>query len=245
MWIQTILSAADLRDLLRQVTPLTIEIGGPEQYITFEDVEDVALVADKGLRLTCKANVRWPVFGLTLPASVHALTALLSPVIEKTAAGDVLTFSVTLEKADFVGVPTMIDEKITDRINAEIAAHGIQGRWNFTETLTQTVSLPTNLRPLEGLRLAVAWGEVKITGEALVLAISFHPTVHRGDRGEPVALEAPPPPVIAAVSPPSVENRRAPTPTKRDGFVIGALGLTVAAVAYGVGRVSSRRRRWW
>lgn len=242
MWIQTILSGDDLRDLLTQVSPLTIEIGGPEQYIAFHDVERVTLVPDKGLRLTCKADLRWPVFGLTLPASVHALTALLCPVIEKTPDGDVLTFSVTLEKADFVYVPTIVDEKITDRINEEIVKHGIQGRWNFTETLTCTLPLPARLQPLEALRLAVAWGEVKITEEALVLAVSFHPTVHRADRGDRVAVEAPP---LAPSAEPivAVPSSARPTRTERNGLVVGTLGLALAAVAYGVGRLTARRRR--
>lgn len=254
MWIQAILSGDDLRDLLMQLSPLTIEIGGPEQYIAFHDVEGVALVPDRGLRLTCKANVRWPVFGLTLPANVHALTALLSPIIEKRAEGDVLTFGITLEKADFVGVPTMVDEKITERINAEIAKHGIQGRWNFTETLTRTVPLPGKLRPLEALRLAVAWGEVKITEEALVLAVSFHPTVYRADRGVRAALDGPLPSPsaapLAAVASSALRARPQSgigaglTPTE-SSVVVGTLGLAIAAIAYGVGHAMARRRPWW
>jgi hypothetical protein len=39
--------------------------------------------------------------------------------------------------------------------------------------------LPPVLKDLASLDLAVAWGKVKITAEALVFVVSFHTAVHR------------------------------------------------------------------
>ena len=61
---------------------------------------------------------------------------------------------------------------VKNRDDAELA-------WNFSKTLSHAFALPSFLEPLECFKLHVAWGEVKVTADALVLAISFHSEVTR------------------------------------------------------------------
>ncbi len=238
MWLEAVLTSDDLAALVVKMTPLSIRLGD-EGAIRISDPTDVALVADVGLRMTCKAEVEWHALGIALPITLNSLAVILRPEILKTDTGEVLTFKLEIEHADFAGVPTLIDDGVTAMINKALAAKHIELLWNFTQTLSHTFALPSTLQPLESLALNVAWGKVKITSEALVLAISFHTAVARhGDKPiEPPAVHPLPPPAPAVSEPEGGWTRDAKNVALAVAAGLGAgLGAIAMGGAYALGR---------
>ena len=70
-------------------------------------------------------------------------------------------------------------DTVMKAVNAALANK--RPEWNFTKTLTHTVGLPSNLDPIEGLHIGVAWGKRRISQDALVLVVSFKLNFVRGD----------------------------------------------------------------
>lgn len=205
MWVEAILSETDLVALVAEFTPVRILLAKDGDFSVGE-ASSVTLVPDLGLRFTCKAKLHWPVLGIPVPITLHSLTAVLVPTISKRPNGNVLVFKLQVEHADFAAMPTFIDSRITDKINKELATEQAELAWDFTKTLTHAFALPGTLQPLDAFALQVAWGEVRVTAEAMVLAVSFHPHITR--RG--TAIEAKE--VIAKdVAPVVVPDKAAPS----------------------------------
>jgi hypothetical protein len=161
-----------------------------DRHIEVTGVRDLSLVPERGLRLTCQADVRWPVLGIELPIRLETLTALLTPAV--TGPGDTLSFSLHIEDLDLATVPAVLDRTIADKLNVELAKHDVDLAWKFARTLSHRFEFPSSLEPVDGLDLRVRWGKVRVTGEAMVMAVSFQPSVMRhdrlGPRFEPPAL---------------------------------------------------------
>ena len=191
MWVEVILSKGDLSGLFAQVMPLTVTFGEADHFLSLTDPQSATLVPDVGLRVACKAKLRWPVMGIGVPISLHSLVVLLRPTIAKEAGGDVLHLHVEIEHADFAGVPTAIDARLTERINKELATKARELSWNFTRALGQFVKLPSALDPVSGLALKVAWGKLKVNDEALTMVVSFHPTLQRHGADDGPMLRSP------------------------------------------------------
>ena len=183
MWAEIIASKADLERLLHQAVPLTIEFGASDSphSLALSDLGETSLVAGRGLRIVCRARVVWPVLGIRVPLALNSVTLILLPTIGRRAEGDVLTFRLSIEHADFSGIPAVIDSRITEAINAKLAERDIELSWDFSRALTHLARLPGFLDPLEAFAVRPAWGEVRVTEEAVVYAVSFRTAfVRRG-----------------------------------------------------------------
>jgi hypothetical protein len=182
------------------------------QYLELFEPRQVALVEGQGLRMTCGARIRWPILGIDLPVTVESVTLLLSPTIPGPPGRDELLFKLTVEDVNFAWAPAAVDHRIADKINHELAKKHALLSWRFGEALSHAFPLPPFLEPLDALALNVAWGQVRVTSEAVVIAVSFHSRVGRTN-DEPPALDVaqdelsrPPSPTSAAtvVRPPRV-----------------------------------------
>ena len=100
------------------------------------------LVPDLGLRIECKARVRWPVLGIELPVALNALTLMLVPSVGQGPHGDTLVFRIAIEHADFTAVPDIIDQRITKAINAKLESKDAELCWDLSKTLTLSARLP-------------------------------------------------------------------------------------------------------
>jgi len=193
MWLEAILSREDLAEVVEQLVPLKIRLdstgktgdddGEDDRYLVLHDPSEVTLVADVGLRLVCKASVRWPVLRIRVPVSVNALTVILRPHVEKQDGHDALVFRIEIAHADLAGLPDMVDAHITEKINEALAEKSIA--WDFTKTLSHSFPLPPALHGLAAFELTVVGGKVKVTEDALGLAISFRPRVARANSQTP------------------------------------------------------------
>jgi hypothetical protein len=86
-------------------------------------------------------------------------------------------------------VPAVIDRGITAKLNQELTQRHAELSWNFGSTLSHVFELPHSLKPLDGLDLQVRWGKIRVTEEAMVMAVSFRPKVLR--HGEPLSPRRP------------------------------------------------------
>ncbi len=224
MWVEAIFSQADLRELVEKFLPLTIHFGDEGSFVV-SDPTEISLVKGAGLRVACRAKVHLPVLGIDIPVTIKALTILLRPVILKKESGDSLVFRIEIEHADLAGIPTIIDNQITHRVNKMLADKEVDMAWEFTKTLSYSFDLPATLAPINAMSIIAAWGEVRVSDDALALVVSFHNEVFRGD-ARPPSLPA----LAAAPAQPRPPRAAAPPVLSRaDGTA--ALGWGIAALA--------------
>lgn len=181
MWIEAVLLKEELATLVGQFAPVTIRLG-EDGELQVHDPGEITLVQDVGLRVVCKATLRWTVLGFAVPVTLKSLTVLLRPTIAKRADVDVLVFKLDIENADIAGLPSGLDSRITDSVNHELEAKHVELSWDYAATLNHQFDLPDSLKPVERLRLTVGGARVKPSGNSLALAIEFYADVLRGAR---------------------------------------------------------------
>jgi hypothetical protein len=174
MWLEAIVSLEDFQALAAELLPVRVQLGAADSdhYLFLSAASEVSLVEGRGLRVVCNAQIRWPVLGMDLPISVDSLTVLLEPSVPN-ESGELL-MGVQLEHADVAWVPSMLDKKIVSAINEALKQKKAELAWRFETALSRDFPLPEMLQPVRALGLKAGWGKVRVTSEAMVLAISFH-----------------------------------------------------------------------
>jgi hypothetical protein len=190
MWIEAVLLKEELSMLVGQFAPVTIRLG-EDGELSVHDPGDITIVQGIGLRVACKATLHWTVLGFAVPVTLNSLAILLRPAIAKRADVDVLVFRLEIEHADISGLPTGIDNRITDLVNRELEAKHVELSWDYAATLNHEFDLPAILKPVERLKLTVGGARVKASGNSLALAIEFYADVLRGARPPTLAPGAP------------------------------------------------------
>jgi hypothetical protein len=246
MWVEAILAKDDLVKVTGELCPLRIDLG-QDGHIVFSEPRELALVPDIGLRITVTVEVHWPVLGIEIPLSVRSATLDVKPVVLDTPDGSHLTFKLRLEDVDFSLLPDFVDRGIVDLVNEGLEAKHVELAWGYTRTLSHVFELPEALASVRALDLRASEGRVKITGEALALAVLFEARVERrpmGERSSPSASSG------RATGPALVTPPGGPPPNLRQRLA-SASPASLAAVCgmaflSGMGLVallSGRRRR--
>jgi hypothetical protein len=254
MWLEAIVSLEDFQALAAELLPVRVQLGAADSdhYLFLSAASQVSLVEGRGLRVVCNAQIRWPVLGMDIPINVDSLTVILEPSVPN-ESGELLV-GVQLEHADVAWVPSMIDRKIVAAINEALQQKKADLAWRFDSALSHEFPLPEMLQPVRALGLKAGWGKVRVTSEAMVLAISFHahalgaaelqrPPGDAAARqlGEPpVALE----PERRAISTMAIAPSDRPAPAAvAVATAVGMLGTYLfARLAYGL--VAGGRRRF-
>jgi hypothetical protein len=245
MWIEAILSHEDLTTLVAQLLPLDLHLGdaGTDPDLHLSDLAKVELVENQGLRVECRAEIRWSVLGVDVPITVDSLALLLVPSIVKRSGRDALAFRVRLAELDLAWLPSALDATIRERVNRELKEKHLHLTWNFSETLSHVFRLPNAVRPIDALELEVAWGKVRVTNEALVMAVSFHGHVHR--ETETVDAPAAMVPLRAGRAARSASNGHGSAVRVPPGLALAG-GAALASVAgYLVSRTTTGLYRYW
>ncbi|MEO6418794.1 MAG: hypothetical protein ABIP39_05275, partial [Polyangiaceae bacterium] len=84
MWLEAILTESDIESLLKQLTPVRIDLGtgDDERYLHLGRPSSISLVPDRcAVRVMTRAKVRWSVSILSVPITLDALQMLLRPTI--------------------------------------------------------------------------------------------------------------------------------------------------------------------
>lgn len=182
MWIEAIVTEEDLRQVLATLLPVKIHLDtdpGTDRWLQLQVPESIALVEGKGVCLSCPAELRWSIVGIDVPVKIHQLTVFLTPKIVEKNRGEVLAFGIELEEADVAGIPGLVDTAIMKAVNGALAAKDLE--WDFRETLLRKFEMPEMLDPIATLDLESKWGKVRMSREALVLALSLHISFTRTD----------------------------------------------------------------
>jgi hypothetical protein len=182
MWVEAILSKADLDALAVGLCPVNVLLGGRGE-LRLHTPREVSLVPDVGVRVACDASMVWPALGYVEPVA-FSLGALLRLEIETWRSGDALVFDVAIEDAHIPGAPQIRFERIVESLNCELAEQRVERSWSLSRLLRHTLRLSDFLEPALALDLEVSWGSVRVTADAMVLAISFRSAVTRqGESG--------------------------------------------------------------
>jgi hypothetical protein len=174
MWIEAIITKDDFANVVAEITPLRIHFDDDDKtnrWLYLGKPTSVDLVAEKGIRISCPAEIMWSMLGITVPIRLHSMQVLLRPEIVAKPTGHVLAFNLELEEADFKGIPGLVDHGIMKAVNTSLAAQDLA--WDFTKTLTNSVKMPKLLDPIETLEIKVNWGKRRVDDEAVVLVVSF------------------------------------------------------------------------
>lgn len=176
MWIEAIVTHADLVQVLRDLLPLKIYLDtednevDKDRWFLIKEALHVELVRDQGLRVTCAAEFRWTIAGVGPTIKLDSVGVFLKPRVVEKHKGGALEFQIEVEETDFHSLPDLIDHTIAKTLNAALSTKKIP--WNFSDTLSRTVPLPKMLEQVEALKIDAPWGEIRIREEALVLVIS-------------------------------------------------------------------------
>jgi hypothetical protein len=174
MWIEAIITKDDFANAIRSITPVRIHFDDNDKtnrWLFLGQPTNVELVAEKGIRISCPAEIMWSMVGVNVPIKLHTLQVLLRPEIVAKPTGHVLAFNLELEEADFKNIPGFLDNGIMKAVNTALAAQDLA--WDFTKTLTNSVKMPKQLDPIETLEIKVNWGKRRVDDEAVVLVVSF------------------------------------------------------------------------
>jgi hypothetical protein len=249
MWTETILARDDIDRLLAQLMPFTLDLGSDGDHVTLTDPEPVELVPEQGVRLKCAAKLRWSVLGIAVPLTVRSVTLMLRPSVTRGDHGrDVLSFALEIEHADLSGIPEFIDERITDKANEAIRERQGALAWDFSSTLSRSVDLPAAFGQDRRLSVDAAWGKIRVTDEALVMAMSFHALV-TDPESQRIPLDPTPPVVRRPLTTRPAANGgmglNGSNGSNGSSGVAGlaAVGALVALGGYGAFRLGARNGR--
>jgi len=182
MFLEAIATKDDLVQALGQILPVRIDLGGEHprsRVLALHAARSVELVADRGLRVVCSAELTWDIAGLSPTVKLDELAILLKPRVVDHNGGAAIDFNIELEEADIHGLPGIIDATIMKAANAALVSKKIT--WDVTESLSRTVNMGSALEEVQRLKISVDWAKCRITAEAFVLAASFKLTFLRSD----------------------------------------------------------------
>jgi hypothetical protein len=185
MWLEAIMTEDDLTKIVAEFLPVKIFLDGEDtkaekqRWLQLFPATNVALVADKGLRLKCRAELSWSFVGIEATAKIDELIVVIRPDVTQRSKGTFLDLSIQVEAVDFHILPDFVDEAILKAVNTALAAKNIS--WNTSETLTRTIGLGAEFEPIESLALEVQGGSQRIKDDALALVLSFRVGFLRND----------------------------------------------------------------
>jgi hypothetical protein len=229
MWLEAILTRTDLESFVRDLCPLHLRIGdGGNVLLT--DPRDVHLAPGAGLELTVSAEIHWPVLGLSVPIHVRSTTVevrLSAPA----NGGQNLSLAVRMEELDVQRLPKIADKSLVDHVNDALAEWGRKLCWEYGKTLQYAFKLPYSVASASAIDLTSTWARVRVTSEAVVVAMSFRAEVIlRGLVAEGVA---PAPPSARAARPLANTARPATAPAwSRLGAAVAVAGTLAIPLVY-------------
>lgn len=158
-----------------QWLPLKLLLGGAskdDRYLLLSDPLAIELVPNKGLRIACRAQIRWPVLGMTVPINARELSVILRPEISERAGEPLLSCRIEIERADLSAVPARFDRTVTEAVNRALAER-VKPSWNFGRMLTRSIRMPALLATTESIELAVRYGTAVVTPDAFVFELEL------------------------------------------------------------------------
>ena len=155
--------------------PLKLLLGDlkkEDRYLLLSDPTAIELIPGQGLRVACRAQIRWPIMGLTVPITARELSVLLRPGIETPGGQPALVFGVQIERADLSAVPARLDTAITEALNRALAERA-KLKWEFGRMLSRSVPLPLILTTTDSIDLLCDHGVVQVSQEGFTFELAM------------------------------------------------------------------------
>jgi len=187
MWLDAIVTAADLQTVADQLTPATVPLGD-RGHLFFDAPVDVSLVAERGLRLRCHAKLLWPVLGIDVAITIRSMTLIITPAIETRNGERVIVLAPEVDALDLALLPDIGDAEVRAFINRELQEKRVELPWKYKETLDHRFKLPDWFRSAATFDLRSNGAAVKVTNDSIGLAIGFRASV------EPIEQQTTAPP---------------------------------------------------
>jgi hypothetical protein len=176
MWLDAIVTQADLQTLVNQLTPATLPLG-EKGHLYFDAPVDVTLVPDRGLRIQCHAKVMYPVLGIDVAVTIHSMSILVVPGIEVRDGDRVIVLTPEVEVIDLALLPNVGDSEVRAFLNRELFQKRVELPWNYRETLDHSFALPEWFRSASEFAIRTNGASIKVTSETLGLAIGFKASI--------------------------------------------------------------------
>jgi hypothetical protein len=188
MWLEAILTREDLLDAFCKLSPLEIRFG-QNGVLNLSAPTAVSMNPGKSVLIVCDAALHVPVLGIQVPVHMRGLTVELvvsvhdAPGTEgqetQQGRGQVLQLAVQIDRTGVAHLPHLLDEGVTKIVNDELAKNHVGFAWNFHDTLTRSFAAPAALSTIARLGLRVTGGRVRVTEDALGLAVGFDSEVEK------------------------------------------------------------------
>jgi hypothetical protein len=181
MKLQAVFSRDELVAFASEWLPLKLQLGDPkkdDRFLVLSDPKAIDLVPERGLRIACRAQIRWPVLGMNVPITARNLSVLLSPSVLELEGQPALAFKPRIEQADLSGVPARLDGTLTEAVNRALMER-VAPTWRFGATLTRSIPMPAVLSTTASIDLSVAGAEVHVSEEALTFSLLVRATAPR------------------------------------------------------------------
>jgi hypothetical protein len=173
MKLQVVLTRDELVSFAGQWLPLKLLLGDKEdRFLQLTDPTTIELAEGAGLRIACRAQIRWPVLGLTVPVTARNLTVLFRPAVELQEGHPALVFRLEIEHAELSGIPARLNGTLTEGVNRALSER-VKFSWPFGRTLTRSIPMPPVLATTEAIELAVQAGSVHVSEEQLTFELAL------------------------------------------------------------------------
>ncbi|HEX5656729.1 MAG TPA: hypothetical protein VFX59_06010 [Polyangiales bacterium] len=181
MKLQAVFSRDEVVAFASEFLPLKLQLGDPkkdERYLLLSDPKTIDLVPGRGLRIACRAQIRWPVLGMNVPITARNLSVLMTPSVVELDGQPALAFKPRIEQADLSGVPARLDSTLTEAVNRALMER-VAPTWKFGTMLTRSIAMPAMLSTTQSIDLGVAAGEVHVSEEAFTFSLVVRATAPR------------------------------------------------------------------
>jgi hypothetical protein len=242
MWLDAIVTSADLQNVVDQLVPATVPLG-ERGHLFFDAPAEVTLVAERGLRVHCHAKLLWPVLGVDVAITVRSMMLLVVPSIESRDGERVVVFTPEVDALDLALLPDIGDAELRAFINRELQAKRIELPWNYGKTLDHQFALPAWFRSGATFDIRSNGAAVKVTSDTIGLAIGLRASVEQREeprQQEPTEQEQSGK-KNGAWSVPQTSMIHALVPHERRRRRLFGLGLAVAS-GFGIGCLVGLRR---
>jgi len=173
MKLQAVFTRDELVSFASQWLPLKVLLGDPsneDRYLLLSEPKAIELVPGAGLRLSCRAQIRWPVLGMSVPITARHMSVLVRPLIETLEGRLALVFRVRLEQADLSAVPARLDATIRDAINRALTER-IKPAWKFGSMLSRSIPMPVVITTTDTIELGVDQARADVTEDGFVFEL--------------------------------------------------------------------------
>jgi hypothetical protein len=178
MRLEAVLTKEDIEQLLRRLTPCTISLGDGGK-LHLDEPTDVSLIPNSGLHCVCSGQLHWPVLGIHVPVGLRSLQMLLRPEVDVHDGTGVLVFKLHVEHVDVALIPEVIDNRITAKVNEELAKKHVELAWGYARTLSHIFAMPNMLESVTALAMEVKSGTVRLTAQELGFVVELGVDVRR------------------------------------------------------------------